>query len=477
MAYRGDVHPPVPVHTRRARGRWMAAAVLAACAPGAAAAQPRAVTAEWAALDSILQSSFPADGPGAAAVVVRDGQVLYRGAAGMADLEMGVAMRPEMVFPVFSVTKQFTGAAILLLAQEGRLSLSDPVSRHLPDFPLQGRTVTVEQLLAHTSGLTSYTDLPEWMPTLRSHTTGPELIAQFRDEPFRFEPGTAWAYNNSGYVLLGAIIERLSGMSYGDFVRSRILVPLGMSSSRIYDAPDAIIPRMVEGYSRGPGDGWMNAEYYSLTNGYAVGNLVSSVDDLARWNTAMDRGEVLTPASWQRAFTSFRLNDGTEARYGAGWFVGTLGSLATAEHSGDLVGGKVHVLRVPERRLFVAVLANSDPAPADPERLATVLAARVLGISPDPAEAALAPAALDAYAGVYRVGQEGRRTISREGDRLFSRREGGDRLELYPIGEDRFAIRSVTGLQMHFVRENGRVVAMRMVPRLGLPGALDPRVD
>lgn len=475
MAYRGDVHPPVPLGVRRGRGRWMAAAVLAACAPGPAAGQ--AVTAEWAALDSILQSSFPADGPGATAIVVRDGRVLYRGAAGMADLEMGVAMRPEMVFPVFSVTKQFTGAAILLLAQEGRLSLSDPVSRHLPDFPLQGRTVTVEQLLAHTSGLTSYTDLPDWMPTLRSHTTGPELIAQFRDEPFRSEPGTAWAYNNSGYVLLGAIIERLSGMSYGDFVRSRILRPLGMASSRIYDAPDAIIPWMVEGYSRGPDDGWMNAEYYSLTHGYAVGNLVSSVDDLARWNGAMDRGELLAPASWQRAFTSFRLNDGTEARYGAGWFTGTLGSLATAEHSGDLVGGKVHVLRVPERRLFVAVLANSDPAPADPERLATVLAARVLGISPDPAEVALAPAALDAYVGVYRVGKDGTRTITREGDRLYSQRAGGDRLELVPVGEDVFAIRSVTGLQMRFVRENGRVAAMRMVPRLGLPGAPDPRVD
>lgn len=434
------------------------------------------VSAEWAALDSILHASYPADGPGATAIVVRDGQVLYRGAAGMADLEMGVAMRPEMVFPLFSITKQFTAAAILLLAQEGKLALSDPITRFLPDYPTGGRTITVENLVGHTSGLINYSDLEQWRPMLRNHASADELIALFRDEPLRFEPGSRWEYNNSAYVLLGQIIERVSGMRYGDFLRTRIFAPLGMTHTFVYDAPDAVIPGRVAGYGRDERE-WTNAEYFSLTHGYAVGNMLSSVDDLARWEAAIERGTLLSPESTARAFTSLRLNDGTETRYGAGWFLGTLGTFATAEHGGDLAGGRTQVLRIPEKHLYVVVLANADPPVTDPERLSLVLAARVLGISPDPAEVPRTAAQLDEYVGVYRVADDATRTITREGGRLYSQRSGGDRLELYPSGDDLFTVREATGTQMHFERRDGRVTSMTVRTRWGLSGPPAPRID
>ena len=478
MPNRRHLHPP-----RRAfsLGRALRTiAVLASCALGTDVLQgqatPAPVSAEWAALDSILQASYPADGPGATAIVVYNGEVVYRGAAGMASLELGVPMRPEMVFPLFSITKQFTNVAILMLAQEGRLSLSDPITRFFPDYPGDDRTITVENLMGHTSGLANYSDLERWGPMLRNHVSAGELIGLFRGEPFRFDPGTQWEYNNSGYVLLGQIIERVSGLRYGDFLRTRIFAPLGMTSTFVYDAPDAVIPGRVAGYSR-DASGWTDAAYFSLTHGYAVGNLLSSVDDLARWEAAIERGELLSADGWARAFTSFRLNDGTETRYAAGWFLGSLGPLATAEHGGDLIGGMTQVLRIPEKHLFVAVLANADPAATDPERLSLVLAARVLGISPDPAEVSRTAAQLDEYVGTYRVDEGATRAITREEDRLYSQRSGGDRLELYPVGDDLFAVRSSPGTQMHFARENGRVASMTVRPRLGLPSAPAPKID
>jgi CubicO group peptidase (beta-lactamase class C family) len=183
-------------------------------------------------------------------IVVKDGRTLFRRAYGMADLELGVPLQPDMVFRLGSITKQFTAVAILMLAEEGKLSLQDPIEKHLPGYPTQGHVITVEHLLTHTSGIQSYTDMPGWMTSrILAPMTVQELIDGFKKEPMQFAPGTRWVYNNSAYVLLGAIVEKASGKTYEAFVRERIFQPLGMSSSH-YDSSEPIIPRRAPGYTR-----------------------------------------------------------------------------------------------------------------------------------------------------------------------------------------------------------------------------------
>src|SRR5262245_36905600 len=169
------------------------------------------------AINEVLEKSFKPNEPGAAVIVVKDGRVIFRKGYGMANLELGVPVEPDMIFRIGSVTKQFTAVAILMLAEQGKLSLNDEITKFLPEYPTQGHKITVEHLLTHTSGIKSYTGLPEWRPLWRKDVTMRELIDLFKDKPMEFAPGERWNYNNSAYVLLGAIIEKVSGQSYADF--------------------------------------------------------------------------------------------------------------------------------------------------------------------------------------------------------------------------------------------------------------------
>ncbi|MGH9843739.1 MAG: serine hydrolase domain-containing protein, partial [Blastocatellia bacterium] len=184
-----------------------------------------------AEIDEMLAKEFKANEPGAAAIVVKDGKVVFRKGYGMANMEFGIPIEPDMIFRIGSVTKQFTAVATLMLAEQGKLSLSDEITKFLPDYPTQDRKITVEHLLTHTSGIVSYTGMPEWRPQMRKDVSLDEMIAVFKDKPMEFVPGERWNYNNSGYVLLGAVIEKASGMKYADFVEKNIFAPLGMKRS------------------------------------------------------------------------------------------------------------------------------------------------------------------------------------------------------------------------------------------------------
>jgi D-alanyl-D-alanine carboxypeptidase len=450
----------------------LGAGLLAACAPATTATPPNphpAAPASTAplmqALDSLMRATFPADQPGAAVIVTRNGETLLRGGYGMADLELGVAIRPDHVFRIGSVTKQFTGVAILMLEQEGRLSLSDPLTRFFPDYPTGGQHVTVEHLLGHTSGIRSYTEMESWAETRRQDLGVEELIAMFRDEPFDFAPGESWRYNNSGYILLGAIVEQLSGMPYGEFVEKRIFAPLGMTRSH-YGEHERVLANRIPGYSR-RGDGWVNADFLSMTHPYAAGSLLSSVDDLARWNAAIQRGELLDAERWRRAFQPVLLNDGRSTSYGAGFMTGWLGPYTTIEHGGGINGFISQALSVPEAGVFVAVLTNADGPLGDPTALSLQLADMVLGGVRDAPAVAVTPQRLSQYVGVYRIAPDATRTITYEDGVLYSQRSGGSRLELRPIGEDLFLF-PATGARLVFERQAGAVVRMILEPRLGM---------
>ena len=443
---------------RDRRTRAFLAFAFAAVATSAWAAPP---AAKVDPIDAMLRQAIPADGPGAAVIAVKDGKVVFRKAYGMANLELGVPLSPESVFRLGSITKQFTAVAILMLAEEGALSLDDPITKFLPDYPTQGHTITVEHLLTHTSGIQSYTDMPGWMTSkVLSDMTLTELIDGFKKEPMQFAPGERFRYNNSGFILLGAIVEKASGKPYAQFVKERIFTPLGMKSSS-YGDNEPVLAKRASGYTLA-GDKLQNARYLSMTQPHAAGALVSTVDDMALWDAALYEGKLVKPASLERAWTPYKLKDGKDNGYGYGWAIGKLRGRRLIEHGGGIFGFVTHALRLPESRVYVAVLCNLDRPKVGPSYLAKKVAAQVLG-DPYPERKAITLDAkvLERYAGVYEVDKDTRRTVVVDAGKLFTQRGGGGpRQEARPYSETEFFYETSLTSVRFVVSGDGRATEM-----------------
>ena len=407
-------------------------------------------------IDEILTQTYKPNEPGAAVIVVKDGKVVFRKGYGMANLELGVPVEPDMVFRLGSITKQFTAVAILMLVEQGKISLDDDLTKFLPDYPTKGQKITVTHLLTHTSGIKPYTSLPEWLAMWRKDVPLNELIAVFKDKPMDFAPGERYAYNNSAYVLLGAIIEKTSGQSYADFVEKNIFAPLGMTHS-FYDDTARVFPRRVSGYSK-PKDTWLNAAYLSMSQPHAAGSLASSVDDMALWDAALYTEKLLKQETLKRAWTSAKLNSGRLTGYGFGWSLNSYEGHATIEHSGGINGFSTYAVRMPDDRVYVAVLTNKDTGGPGPGRVAFRIAALASG-KPfvDPAAITLAPNILEKYTGVYQFTEKEKAIIRREGDKLFITFPGGGKTEITPSSETDFFVKESRS-RLKFARNTGGVV-------------------
>lgn len=448
--------------SRRLRAGFAILALATLASTGnAAAAEPDLA----AYADRLLTETYPAGEPGAAVLVMQDGKPVLRKGYGMANLELGVAIQPDMVFELGSITKQFTAAAILMLAERGQISLSDDVTKYLPDYPTHGRTITIEHLLTHTSGIPSYTGLPEWLPKMREDVTPQQIIDLFKDKPLEFEPGERWLYNNSGYILLGAILEKLTGKTYEDFVEQEIFKPLGMARSA-YGSNSEIVPGRVEGYDQAE-NGYRRTGYLSMTHPYAAGSLISNVDDMARWDEALSSAKLLKPASLERMFTPVNLRSGKSTAYAYGWAIGEYAGRKVIEHGGDINGFTTDILRVPEARLLVVILSNNTGKDTRP--LAFQIAARALGRpTEDWPVIGLDEKTLDDYVGVYRFADSVTRVVTREGSKLFSQRSGSQKLEIVPTARDEFFVKE-PGTRFRFQRDaQGRITAMDYRPRIGM---------
>jgi D-alanyl-D-alanine carboxypeptidase len=307
---------------------------------------------------------------------------------------------PHTVFRLGSISKQFTATATLLLEEAGKLAVEDSITTCLPDYPTHGQTITIEHLLRHTSGIANYTGLPWFEANQRRDVSLDELIDVFKNEPLDFVPGTKWDYSNSGYILLGAIIEKVTGLSYEQFLQERIFGPLGMGHSG-YDHTDRIVPGRAAGYQIGAG-GLENAAYLSMTLPHAAGALISSVEDLAIWNEALADGKVLRPETLARAWTSGTLNNGDIHGYGYGWMMFSYEGHRAVEHAGGIHGFVTDAIYFPGDRVYVAVLANLMAAEAAPDRTALRIAGLVIGAPySEPPTVPLTPARCITLAGVY----------------------------------------------------------------------------
>jgi len=329
-------------------------------------------------LDAAVAPLFQANQPGGVVIVTQGGEVVYRKAFGMADLARDIPVRPEMPFRIGSVTKQFTAVAVMMLADEGKLALDDDVAKLLPDFP-KGRGITVENLLTHSSGLRGYNERPQDAASMAADMGRGEVLEAIAEEMPRFAPGEGVAYSNSNYYLLGLVIEKASGTPYADFLAQRVFDPLGMRSTA-YEGRERDGTKRVEGYVRGRGKPFEKALPISATQSFAAGALISTVDDLARWDAAITAGKLLKPETWHRVFTPYRLRNGPSTPNCIGWFLdrNTLGR-DVYFHAGGINGFATMVYRVPKDDLFVAVLVNNAGDSVSALRVGQALLSAALG--------------------------------------------------------------------------------------------------
>ncbi len=399
-------------------------------APGAARA------AVGARLDSLARA-FMATGqtPGLAVFVLRGNDTLLLRGYGFADLEDSTRATSRTVFRIGSITKQFTSALVMQLVQEGRIALDDTIQRFLPAYPAQGHRVTIRHLLTHTSGIRSYTDLgAEGARVMRSDLSEDSLIALFAPKPFDFAPGERYRYNNSGYYLLGVILEKATGRTYEQLLQERLSGPLGLRDTR-YCSTRPLVPRRAQGYEA-TADGFVNADWLSMALPFSAGALCSSALDLVTWTRALWADRVVGADAFREMTTPARLNDGSATGYGFGLMLDSLGGHRQVAHGGAINGFQAMLAHYPDDGVTIAVLANSEDA--RPGQLAQRLARVALGLPlPVVRDLPLGAAERARYVGSYALGRMTLRIFER-GDSLFSQATGQAAARLRSQGAHRF---------------------------------------
>lgn len=402
-------------------------------------------------VDALLSAKYKANEPGATAIIAQGGKPIYRNAFGMASLENNVTMTPEHVFEIGSITKQFTAVSILMLMEQGKLSLEDPITKYIENYPVNGHVITLHHLLTHTSGIKSYTSMEKWRKLWRNDMTPLEMIDLFKSEPMDFAPGEKYLYNNSAYFMLGYIIEKASGLTYSKFLEKNIFSPLGMKNS-YYGSQSMIIMNRALGYQKG--ENYKNAEYLSLTQPYAAGSIMSNVDDLLIWNQAVQSNKLIKKETIQKAFTNYKLNNGKLLNYGYGWVLDEINGSTTVEHSGGIFGYSTNAIYLPKEDVFVAVFSNCDCN--SPGEVSTRMAALAIG---KPYLEPIAKIKLDAaYAksltGVYEFEDKSTRIITFEDDQLFSQRAAGaKKIKIIPQDKSNFSYSKSTNSSIQFISD------------------------
>jgi len=418
----------------------MKSSVLAGAAVALATAAPaQAIPADFKAkADALLKKSFPATGPGAAVIVTDEGKIAYEAGQGLADVKAKTPITPNTVFRMGSITKQFSAAIMLQLVSEGKVSLDDKLSQFLPDYPSPGADATVAQLLNHTVGVQSYTDIPGWMVeanTSNAYTTE-QMIAQFKDLPSPSRPGEKWAYNNSGYVLVGAVIEKVTGKPWYVNVDERIAKPLGLRTIR-YGVLESQTPHMARGYTD-KGGTIAEAQAIHMSVPHAAGALIGSVEDLAKWNAALRHGKVVPPELYARMNMPTQLPDGTSEKYGFGMGMREVRGREALGHGGGIFGFSTDSIYLPEDDVFVAVFTNSDSPKTSPGMVTQQLAALAID-DPYPTfqKVALDAPSIEPWVGLYKV-KDGERRIFLKDGKLITQRTGGGELEAFAAGNGKY---------------------------------------
>jgi CubicO group peptidase (beta-lactamase class C family) len=448
--------------------RFLAVSSLAlTAAAGAVRAQQPAQAALVRRIDSLAtQFLSTTHTPAVSIAVLRGRDTLVLKGYGLASIQPRREATASTVYRIGSITKQFTAAAIMRLIERGKLSLDDPMSKYLPDVPLHGHTVTIRQLLNHTSGIHSYTSKPEWAKTWSQDLTPRQIVAFVDKDTFDFAPGTGWSYNNTGYVLLGMIIEKITGESYAAYLQRDLFTPLALRHTD-YCPTRPTDPSFAAGYSSSGGM-VKPAEFLSMTHPFAAGALCSTVGDLVSWQRALVGGRVVNAKSYALMTTPDTLDNGRRLSYGFGLVPGTLNGHRLVGHTGGVHGFTTSGIFFPDDSVNIAVFSNSDRGP---EPLALNIARAVFGLplvaDRKPLVAVpLSEADRDRLPGVYDlVPPNGGKLVIHvtvENGQVMSQAEGPGqgKFPLVHLGNLQFGAAFDPSLRVTFVDENGKIAKL-----------------
>lgn len=310
-----------------------------------------------ATIDSLLQAKYKPNAPGATFLIAKEGAIIYNKAFGLSNIELDVPIKSNSVFEIGSMTKQFTAISIMMLMEKGKLNLDDEITKFIPDYPTHGNKITVHHLLTHTAGIKNFTSMKAIRNIATKDMTPSDLIDFFKNEPMDFNPGDEFKYSNSGYVILGYIIESVTGKSYADFVEQEIFEKLGMASSQ-YASHSKAIQNRASGYHNR--NGYVNTRYISFTIPYSSGSLMSTVEDMNKWQQAIKNNILISAETTDKVFTNYTLNNGNSINYGYGWHIKALNGTRSFEHGGSIFGFKSMGVYLPKSDIYVIALNNCD---------------------------------------------------------------------------------------------------------------------
>src|SRR5881394_773771 len=346
---------------------------------GAALAQLPASEELGKRVDAVAKQMLSRHTAGVSVAVAREGRLILARGYGMANVEHSVAVTPETVFHIASISKNILAAVVLQLVDEGKLRLDDDVTKYVPEAPTGGHHVTVRQLLDHTSGIYSFTSLPDAAENERRDLTHEQVLGLIKDKPLDFEPGTRWRYDNSAFYLAGMVVERVTKQEYGAYVREHVFNPLGMSSAFLCHAR-MVVPHLASGYEV-EGGVLVNAAFVSWKLPFAAGAVCATASDLLKWEAALDTGRVLTPSSLALMRTPTTLADGTKIDYGLGTRLGSLDGHRVLGHTGSGGGFRNVFESFPDDHLTIVILINTEDGSPPPVVMASEIAGAALGLT------------------------------------------------------------------------------------------------
>ena len=449
-------------------------AVLALVVPARAAETTADVKEVAAKADAYMQARLKVGKFSGSVLVAKDGKALFEKGYGLANIENDVPNTPQTKFRLASVSKQFVATGIMILEHDGKLKVEDKVCNYLPSCPKAWGDVTLRQLMSHTSGVPENLRVALFKGQWPQPTDLEHLLDVVKDKPLDFKPGEKYSYSNTGYALLGMVIEKLSGKPYGEFLRERIFEPLGMNNTGVDDRR-LVLKHRANNYGMSKGQ-FVHAQYIDLSQVYAAGSLYSTVEDLLKWDNALYSEKILPHKSFERMWTPVK--DG----YGYGWLSQKRFDRKIVTHTGGLPGVMTMVVRYPEQKVFVAVLCNLEGSPLAHVSydLAAIAQGDPYDVPVERKEMTVDSKAFDAYVGDYAINSHLTVTISKSDDALYARFTDRGKYQIYPEAESKFFSKALeltiafgkpeNGLSGELIlHENGRDRTGKRVVREKIP--------
>jgi CubicO group peptidase (beta-lactamase class C family) len=399
-------------------------------------------------VDNLIATQFKKNEPGISVLIASKNGIIYKKAFGSANVELNVLMQPDMIFRIGSITKQFTAIGILQLVEQGKISLQDSVQKYIPEFPFKGYTITIENLLTHTSAIPDYSNGDTTNnPYIERHDFTPQQIIKYFDYmPLEFKPGTKYSYSNSGYVLLAYIIEKVSGESYHAYMKENVIKRAGLTNT-LFAKENVIVPNRVQGYTRDRGF-YENCEYQTASLAFGCGDLMSTTEDLYKWNQALLTYKLVRKETLDKAFTPFILSSGNETEYGYGWFINNVNEHKCIHHEGQVSGFIGVEQYFPNENIYVVILTNlksgEDTTDFSSKRFELFNNISKLALGEKIAEeVTLNDAVLNSYTGTYDAGKQ-LIDITKKNDQLIFNGALDGHYELVQISVSKFIIRNVS---------------------------------